>query len=190
MTNDCAHCGELQSENLTLRARITELENQLNFLGRHQTLARGLAGERLIAETVSGLLTSHTATVDVELPDGQTIEVKQAKVSAGNRINNSGRRWQWQKVFGQNNQKVYDWLLLVGEADPNFRSLYRDPNSPYVLFCVPFNKVHALTTAGTRGARGINISTNPSHARGTSSALYHRFQISLPELEAQFGSLK
>jgi hypothetical protein len=185
----CDECAAVSLDNLALHERVRELENQLNFLTRHQTLARGLAGERLIAEAVSGLLTSHTASVDVELPDGQTIEVKQAKISSGNRRNNSGRRWQWQKVFGQTNQKQFDWLLLVGDADPLFASHYRDPTAPFVLFCVPFDRVQPLTTAGTNGARGINISTNPNHARGTSAALYTDYQVTMAEVEERFGTM-
>jgi hypothetical protein len=174
--------SQLRAENNSLRTRICELEDRLNYLGRHRTLARGIAGERLIADAVSGLLTPHTSAVDVNLPDGRTVEVKQAKVSAGNPARNVGRRWQWQKVFGETNQKMYDVLLLVGEADPAFQNSYLDPAAPYVLFCVPFAAVLPLTTAGTRGARGITLSTNPNRARGTSAALYISYQTTIEEL--------
>lgn len=183
------HRVSLEAENQHLRQRITMLEKQLEFLGQHATLARGIAGEKLVSRLTGGTMTAHTAPSDVRLPNGQEIEIKFAKVSRSSKGYEGARRWQWQKIFGERNAKVFDYLFLIGESDPVHARDYRDDGSPYVIFVVPFIDVAPLTTAGTRGARGILLSTNPHRTRGTSAGLYARFQRTIVEIEAQFGLL-
>lgn len=181
----------LANENAFLKKRIEELEAKLSFLTKHKTLARGLAGERLISDAITGALTGHTASFDVSGPQGERIEVKSAKLTnAGAGAASEFRRWMWQKVFGETNQKTYDYLLLVGEAHSACASAYRDPDSPYVLFCIPHARVGQLTTAGTRGALGIQLNCNPATARGRSRSLFNEFQITLAELQERFGSIQ
>ena len=173
-----------------LKSRLVVLEKQITFLSQHKTLAAGMSGERLISSLTGGSLTAHTASSDIKLHDGRFIEVKQSKLTNPNpKTGSIARRWQWQKVFGETNEKSYNYLLLVGEADPNHRAAYLDPDSPYVLFSVPHSEVSALCTAGTRGARGILLSSNPSKARGASAELYTRFQVTTAQIAHQFGSL-
>lgn len=182
---------ELRKENITLRARILELEKRLEFLGRHQTLARGIAGEKLISDAVGGHLTLHTAASDVVLPSGEYLEIKHSAVNSPHRSKNyaSGRRWQWQKVLGEKNQKAYDYLILIGEVDKAFAGSYKDPTSPYVLFCIPRAEVEPLTTKGPHQSLGIRLGTNPEKLRaGVANRLYSDYQATIDELQERFGA--
>lgn len=180
---------ELRRENERLRQYVDELEGKIAFLGQHAKLAKGMVGEKLISKLVDGELTVHTASSDVNLPDGTLIEVKHSKFGASTKGYESGRRWQWQKIFGETGAKTYDYLMLVGDADPAFADKYRDPVSPFVIFCVPFSEVSQLCIKGTKGARGMQLLTNPDRARGTSSALFRDYQVTTAELATRFGRL-
>lgn len=185
---DCSDVKALQLENESLRKQVIKLEARLEFLGKHQTLARGMAGEKLVSRLTGGMLTVHTAPTDLLLENGIHLEIKLAMISRSSKGYAGGRRWQWQKIFGERNGKSYDYLLLLGESDPNHMQSYREPGSPYVMFAVPYDSVLSLTTAGTPpGARAINLSTNPERARGISSSLYSRFERTSAELTSQFG---
>jgi hypothetical protein len=180
----------LRAENRDLKERVRALEEQLVYLRTHGTLARGLSGEQLVSSSIGGTLTVHTASFDVATRDGKSIEVKSGKLTnAGAGDQSSFRRWTWQKVFGETNQKQYDYLLLVGEANSVHRHCYRDPSSPFVLFCIPYDRVSEFTTAGTRGALGIQLNSNPLKARGRAKLLFDEFQVTLHEFKSQFGAL-
>lgn len=182
---------DIHAENARLRLRILQLENKLNFLVTHSTLARGISGEQLVSRAIDGVLTVHTASADVITTEGFRIEVKNAKLTnAGAHQSSPYRRWMWQKVFGETNSKQYDFLLLVGEANTIHSIHYRDTVSPYVMFCIPFDRVPDFVTAGTRLAVGIQLSSNPLTARGRAKSLFSEFQITMVEFQTRFGSLK
>lgn len=186
MTNQTA--SELQIENQQLHARIRDLEDKLRWLLTHATLARGLAGESLISSTIDGKLTLHTAAFDILGRRGEHIEVKSAKLTnAGAGSATKYARWMWQKIFGETNKKNFDYLLLIGEANAEWRHHYRDTKSPFVLFCLPFSDIQQFVTAGTRGAVGIQLNSNPISARGKAADLYLRYQMTSAELEQRFG---
>lgn len=178
---------ELRAENDKLRRRVNELEAQLNFLGQHKTLAAGIRGERLVSRAIGGKLTLHTASIDIVTTDGRSIEVKYAKKSYSDAAYPNYKRWQWQKVFGETGGKDFDYLVLIGEADERYRSLYMDQSSPFVMFCLEPSDVRAVMTAGTRGAHGILLSCNPANSRGRSTQLFRTNQITMSDFTKRFG---
>lgn len=181
----------LRAENGVLRECVDQLERQIAFLGQNRTLAKGLSGERLISSLIGGKLTVHTDSADIDLPDGKRVEVKYSGFAPSSKGYAGGRRWQWQKILGELNRKSYDYLLLVGDADSAFASSYKEPSSPYVLFCVARHDVEALTIAGTPpGARAIQLLTNPLKARGRSAELYAAYEITTAELTNRLGSIE
>lgn len=179
----------LAAENASLIRRIGELENQISFVSQNKTLARGMAGERLVSNLIGGSLTLHTAKSDIVLTNGTLVEVKYATISRSSAGYEGGRRWQWQKVFGEKNAKVYDFLVLVGEADPAHCGEYVDPSSPYVIFLIPYIDVEQFTSSGTNGARGILLSTNPRNIRGRAAGLYSSFAVTSEQLALRVGAL-
>ena len=180
----------LRAENEALRLRVSALEDQLRFLSNHKTLAAGLAGESLISGLVSGVLTAHTASVDVLLKDGRSIEVKHAKLSYSSPIKApTSARWQWGKIFGEKNRKSFDLLVLVAEADPKYRDGYRDEGSPYVLFLLTAEQAEAVTTAHTAGAKGILLGTNPHSKKPKARMFFDDFQLTAQELSDQIGHI-
>lgn len=178
----------LRAERAILRARIAELETQLDFLRTHTTFARGLGGERLVASMLNGHMTSHDASFDVETSGGQRIEVKNSKASP-NEAGKSSKRWQWNNVFGENGQKTFDFLLLVGEADGRFMAHYADPDSPFVFFLLKFGDVGKFTRSGGRGMKQlITLGTNPLTSRSKNNILlYSEFQTTRERLDELFG---
>jgi hypothetical protein len=180
---------DLEAENARLRARIASLEQQLEWLANHKTLAQGLSGEVLISNIIDGAPTVHTAPHDVTAIDGTKIEVKKSKLTNPNpRKNTTSRRWIWNKIFGETGKKDFDFLILIGEAHPHHIDLYRT-RDPFVMFCVPYDEIFALTTNGPRGARCITLAANPSRVSGVSAILYTHYQVSVDEIEQRFGRL-
>lgn len=182
--------GDLQAENQRLRKRVELLESQLLFLGQHRTLAEGIRGETLISALVNGKLTVHTASVDVVTDSGTKIEVKMGKLTYPKPASQSApSRWQWGKVFGEKNNKDFDFLLLVGEADPRYRDFYKDPAAPYVMFMLNRLDAERLSTVHTRGARGMLLLTNPRSTGKKAGEIFSKFQITASQLTERLGSI-
>ncbi len=175
----------LVAENHALRQQVAHLKAELAILKQHPTLAAGIRGEQLFADALNGKLSVANAGHDIRLPGGSILEVK---TSALNRpvLKTSSRRWAWAKVMGSSGKKLYDYLLLIGEADDRFRAAYKDPVSPYVFFLVPFNEVATLGNE-TKGTVGIQLVSNPAKARGVSAPLFQRYEMTLQELQTHFG---
>lgn len=184
----CSGCEQRESELECLRNQVAQLEEQLSWFRTHQTLARGVAGEKLMANAAIASLTKHTDSVDLILSDGRTVEVKATGITRQHGDGSTSGRWQWEKVFGQTNAKDYDYLVLVAEADPRFAHAYLEPESTQVLFLVPRDDVWALTVNGAGGARRIAVTTNPNRARGSAAALFTDFQVRAAEVEALLHS--
>ena len=167
-----------------LLTKISLLESQLRFLGQHKTLALGMAGEQLVARLSGGITTGHTSRHDIELQQGQTIEVKTAKISVPVAAKpNSGKRWQWHKIYGQDGGKIYDWLVLIGHADPRYKELYIDQNSEYVIFFIPFGELPNYITSGNM----IVLSSNPITASGKSAGMFSKHQVLADDLLGMIG---
>jgi hypothetical protein len=179
--------AELAEENERLKRRVAVLEAQISFLTDHPTFAEGMRGERLVATSLDGTLTSYGAAHDIELPSGTLIEVKSSRLNKPH-PNSSTLRWAWSKVLGTKGLKRFDFLLLIGEADVSHRQHYKDPSCPFIFFLVPHAEVRALATQ-TGSIPGIQLTTNPLKARSTGSALFTRYQMTIQEIKERVTTL-
>jgi hypothetical protein len=170
-----------------LEAENRRLKSEIDFLRTHSLLTTGMRGETLIAKIVGGRTTSYATSHDVEARDGSLIEVKRSKLCIWDKRSGS-MKWQWAKLFGESGKKKFDYIILVGDADPRYKVHYKDKNSPYVLFCVPFREIEGLSAQGQRDEyRHIQMGTNPLSARRRESIkLFQQFQITEAELTARF----
>ena len=167
---------ELEAENVVLRERI-------DFLEGVPFLRAGMHGETLISQLVNGKMTIHSAPHDIVVPDGRKLEVKFSRLNIPMKIFSS-KRWSWNHPLGMTRAKDFDRLLLIGEADPRFCSLYRDPSSPYVIFDVPYSRVAAINQKYNH----ISITTSPTRAgTGKRTLLFREFQTTIKELERRYG---
>jgi hypothetical protein len=190
MTDGCDEVERLRAENAALSSRVVALESQLSFLSQHRTLAAGLAGEQLISGFIGGSRTVHTASVDIIMDDGRKIEVKFAKLSyPAPRSPSNPSRWQWGKIFGEKNKKDFDYIILVGDADPRFATEYKDPAAPFVIFFLNYEQAMEMVTAHTAGAKGILLGTNPLATAQKARRFFDVFQVTAEELGQLIGPL-
>jgi hypothetical protein len=174
-----AQVAALTAENSALRAKLDLFE-------KHPTLARGLKGEQIVAKLLGGAPSSKNASHDLELKQqGILIEVKYANLNRAN-PHAPTRRWAWPRVFGEGGKKKYHRLILLGDTDPSFRRAYLDPDSPYVLFDVPYAEVAPLTIQ-TGHYKSIHLSTNPAKARSAGAPLFKKYQVTFAELKVRYG---
>jgi len=176
-----AETAELIAENEALKRRVEALEAQISFLKDHPTLTEGMRGERLVATSLNGTLTSYGTAHDIELSSGILIEVKSSRLNRPVR-NSSTLRLAWSKVLGTKGLKRFHFLLLIGETDPNHCQHYKDPACPFVFFFVPYDEVRALATQ-TASIPGIQLTTNPFKAKSTGAALFERYQMTIQEIK-------
>jgi hypothetical protein len=175
----------LKRENSVLSAENVRLRKKVEILELHPTLAKGSAGEALIAQLAGGSLAKKNADHDLSLQArGMKIEVKYSNpnLAVGQ---STTRRWAWAKIFGESGQKNYDRLLLVGDVDPRWNKLYLDLESPYIFFDVPVEEAMPLTTK-TGKFRSIFLSTNPKTVRSTAARLFADYQITLDKLRQRY----
>jgi hypothetical protein len=197
--NACANDGtaceneRLRTEVERLRAQVAALSSKLALLTTHASLARGIAGESLVAGWIQGVLTTHNARHDLVVAGRKLrIEVKYSGLGPARRnLQREGRetlRWAWSKPFGESGKKEYDRLILVGDVDPRYGEHYRDPACPYILFDVPFAEIMPLTIRTNGGRyRSIQLTSNPRTARSAASALFAGYQVTLDELARRYG---
>ncbi|WP_095058256.1 hypothetical protein [Pseudomonas sp. Irchel s3f7] len=185
--------SRLHAENEVLRAEIHILKGRLTLLDTHQSLAKGMRGETLVANWITGSITIHNAAHDVETAAGLIrLEIKYSGLNVADRNRKLGglgtQRWAWSKPFGESSKKKYDRLILVGDKDPRYIDQYQGIDCPYVLFDVPFNEILPLTIQTNRGHyRSIQLTTNPKKAKSAASALFSKYQVSLDELTKLYG---
>lgn len=183
----------LHAENELLRAEIHILKGRLTLLDTHQSLAKGMRGESLVAKWTNGSVTIHNAAHDVETAVGLVrLEIKYSGLNVAVRNRELGgretRRWAWSKPFGESSKKKYDRLILVGDKDPRYIDQYQGIDCPYVLFDVPFSEILPLTIQTNGGHyRSIQLTTNPKTAKSAASTLFYKYQVSLAELTKLYG---
>ena len=183
----------LKSENKQLREKIKVLEKELMnlrkkvaFFENHPSISDGIRGESLVASLVNGLIIGGCSPYDVISNRDVRIEVKFSRLNV---VGQTTKRWNWAKPFGGSGNKVYDRLLLIGEKDDRYTDLYLDPQSPYILFDVPFKEVSLLTTKASRhGFAGahITLTTNPRKAKSRASLLFRDYQITEKTLKEKY----
>ena len=151
----------LKEENEFLRERIEILEKEIEFLKGHPTICRGLKGERLICALTGGTLSSIQEKYDIKLKNDIKLEIKFSKLCKPVISSPSKTlRWHWGKPFGQNMNKEYDFLILIGEKDSRFLNQYFD-NSPYVFFLIPMDKIISMSASDKYYNGGqLNLLTN------------------------------
>ncbi len=162
----------LEDENRALRERLSTLEPQA-----------GVSAEVFIAALIGGTLTSGLAPHDITGVDGTKFEVKYSRLNIPMKTASS-RRWSWGHPLGAGGAKTFDFLILVAEIDPRFKSSYREPTSPYVLFDVPFDAVRSIT----RQLPLIQITTNPQRAHGeTARIMFERYHVTTDEIRKRYN---
>jgi hypothetical protein len=179
----------LEKENTHLKSVIADLERKLGVLTSHPTLAAGIAGESIVAKIVNGVVTAYAGAFDVTAASGAKIEVKYSKLNIKYKERDD-TRWAWGKIFGEGGSKVFDYLLLVGDADKRHARHYRDSDSSFVMFCLPFAEVAKFTMSMNSGRyRAIQLTSSPTQTTRSSRAksLFDEFQVTAPELKARFG---
>ncbi|ANK83057.1 MAG: hypothetical protein TEF_21320 [Rhizobiales bacterium NRL2] len=169
---------QLREDNERLKARVIELERKLAFWEGHTTLGYGARGEQLVAAITGGQLTHHTELFDLEMSNGARVEVKYSKANVSVK-GSPGRRWQWNKIYGQAGGKKYDYLLLIGEKDERHWKDYRDSDAPYVLFLLKRGDERPFVSSG---GNYISVGANPLPKTVRYRALFERHQISADAL--------
>jgi hypothetical protein len=182
----------------SLRAQVEELllENhrlrmELGFLRENPAIAKGLKGESLIASLLSLKHSRRGAGHDPQSRTGKVLfEIKYSSLlrAIGDR---PIRRWVWTKLFGELGRKKYHRLLLIGDADPRFQPHYLDPNSPYVMFDLPYKHVVELAGGVRHGRAGqFQLTTNPrSVLSSRAQALFQVFQVSSAILKDRYPDI-
>lgn len=176
-----------------LQSRIVELEKAIAVLKAENDLLRkklgasvwridGAKAEALIHKLVGGIRTHGSAGHDLKTGNGHTIEIKFSNLNQPNK--SAMRRWVWAHVLGRDNAKRFDRLILVAPQDPQFRKDARDPESPVVLFDIPYNDVSSLAERDGM----IWIGTSPvKFKRETHRRLMLEFQITQKDLVSRYG---
>jgi hypothetical protein len=183
---------ELLAEVMNLREINHQLRAELQFLRGNPAIAKGLQGESLIAQLLSGKTARPGANYDVEASNGLThIEVKYSsllKVMEARPI----KRWVWTKLFGELGNKKYDRLLLIGDADHRFAKTYSDPTSPYVIFDLPYSDAIEIAGGIQSGRTSrIQLTTNPKTVTSKrSQILFEKYQVPIFELQQRYPTLK
>jgi hypothetical protein len=177
----------LAAENALLKARVSQLEQEVAFLRTHPVFVQGLKGETLISSLTSGKLTTLNASHDVVTATNHKIEVKFSKLNLpyqGAKL----RRWNWSKPLGWKDKgKDFDFLLLVGEKDWAHAKQYPD-DGPYVFFLVPRSKVHLVVTKNSAIGGQVQINTNLARATSDASAALKAHLVSQAKIESLLGS--
>lgn len=182
MIKNCTECETKSVKIRQLQAELDALRKTIYFHRTHRTLSLGLSGETLVTNITSGQQTIHTCAHDIELKNGQKIEVKTANLSVPNKSSPGGKRWQWEKILGQSGNKYFDYLILLGEVDTRYSDDYQFSPWGYVVFLVPFESIGILTTNGVGGGKAIRLGSNPKRATGKGSVLYEKFQIDVNQI--------
>jgi hypothetical protein len=132
--------NELRAENTQLRQELERCRLECAHLRALQPFRRGVVGEQYIANLVSGRVTITNARHDVITPSGHHLEVKIGKLRFPVR-GKPTRQWAWRTLLGEDGQKTYDSLILLGPVDERFR---RPADGPYVIFDIPLAHVQQL----------------------------------------------
>lgn len=163
-------CDEI----LTLKKRIFELEEENEALKKKLRFARGVPAEDFVAALTSGVRTRYKDGHDVTTKRGYRLEVKMSHLNCPG--SSKTRRWNWDRLFGLNETKEYDFLVLVGDKDPRYDSQY-PPDLEYVCFVIPRNEVDTIKSSGNCVALNTNLTT----ARAPKARILKRYLVASPE---------
>lgn len=140
---------KLLGEYRELRTKYSELRATHEVLERrHRTLRKrctGLVGEEYILNLTLGLGQSYAADFDVRSASQHRIEVKTSALLPNGGFG-SFRKWKWSNLLGEKRDRVFDYLILLGEPDSRHPTPFE--RGEYTLFCVPFDRVELLMDNG------------------------------------------
>ena len=177
---------DLEKENQRLVIENERLLKKVEFFENHPTLAEGIKGETLISSLVNGKLTTRNFPHDISIRhNGLRLEVKFSNTRYAH-DRSPTTRWGWAKILGESGDKIYDRLILIGNADTIYKKKYLDSESPYIVFDIPFNEIMPLTTSTGR-FRSIQLLINPRKVRSVAAPLYDKYQITLSTLATRYG---
>lgn len=181
-----ARVRQLTAENNLLRADNRRLRK---ILGPAAWRSDGRRGEEFVAELIGGELLPGSAPYDFISTNGVTFEIKCPNLNEAV-TGEITQRWVWSHIFGANREKKFERLLLLGPVDHRYQSSYADPESPFVMFDVPFEKVPPLLIRGDL----ISISTTPPETRqsrisATRRLLFSRYQVTRRQLIEKYAIL-
>lgn len=171
---------DFAAENARLRRELELSREECAQLRALQPFRRGVIGEQYLADLVGGRVTITNARHDVITPSGHRLEVKLAKLRKPVK-GASTRQWAWRTLLGEDGQKRYDNLILLGPVDERFRT---DTDGPYVIFDIPFAYVQQLPNPNY-------LAINTNSGRGwspVSAVLYERYLTAECALRVKYGT--
>ena len=178
----------LRAKIACLEDEVSRLKCKLELLEHHPSLQKGLAGERLVIKLVRGKPTPFVCDHDVTIR-GKLLEIKTSHLNVADRKRDTGtKRWSWRHVLGNNGEKKFHRLILVGDVDERCRQLCDDPKSPYVFFDLSRRTAERLARRGSEGM--IQLTSNPSNIAAKNTAareLFFRFQTTMRKLKRRYG---
>ncbi len=169
--------------------RCEVLQEEVEYLRTHPTIAQGLKGERVVCALTQGTMTKYAERYDVVLPNELVVEVKFSKLNTPVH-GASTRRWNWAKPLGHMDRgKHYDFLILLGEKDhrhpvPGFEE------GPYVSFLIPYQQVRQLMTDGKTIGGQIMLSSNLTSGRAEKSKLLRRYMVRTSDIDELLKSVQ
>lgn len=122
------------------KMQLRKLQDKLDELN-HPITKAGLQGEDLIVKITKGDKTKFGMPHDIELKNGDKVEVKFSKPNIPVPGSKSVR-WTWHHIFGNKRLKKYKWLILIGEQPKNEqlnKEIY-----PYTYFLIPRSDVRKI----------------------------------------------
>lgn len=159
----------LKRLNQRLKTENERLKSELEYLKTYPSIAQGLKGEKIIARLTGGVLTGFSDPHDVQVKNGDRIEVKMSRVNV--QKNTKTRRWSWADPLGRRDTKDYDWLVLIGEKDLEHEHQY-PADLAFVFFLVPRAVVDLVKTR-----RMVALNTNLATANAEKSVVLKRHLV-------------
>ncbi|MDQ3175556.1 MAG: hypothetical protein M3Q91_17920, partial [Acidobacteriota bacterium] len=164
---------------LLLEAQVAELRAALNPT-RESSHEKARKAEQFIAELLGCEFAPHVARHDLlAVKSGIKFEVKFSSLTYPKGRTSSIRYWLWTAIFGEKDGKIFDHLILVGQSDSEYREIYVEPDSPFVLFDLSYSET--LSFLNNHG--DIQLNTNPNGLRKpVFKLLYKEHQITRNQL--------
>ncbi len=144
---------ELEEENAALKKENEALEKRIRF-------ARGVPAEEFVAKLTDGVRSRYKDGHDVTTGRGRRLEIKMSHLNSPG--SSKTRRWNWDRLRGDNETKDYDFLVLVGDKDPRYASQYPS-GLEYVCFLIPRGEVDTVCSRGDCIALNTNLNTVRAH---------------------------
>lgn len=167
-------------------------EKYLKISKRNETLKNriytpkslmGSKAELFVAKLVSGELTRGNDSCDIVTDSQIRIEVKFSRLRYSMPGKSTSKRWTWADPLGRYENKVYDFLILIGESDKRYQSEYCDNKSKYVIFEIPRSEIDDLIG----NSKIIQCSSNPTSGWSSQKRLlFDNYHVSRKQLSEHY----